>query len=81
MKILHKKEKKILKSVSLFFTKEEALQLISYLDDLIKNPSHQHSHLESDDYANEMTVWLYDKENFKDLPPKVKKLIEEDVWE
>ena len=81
MKILNLEDKKILSSVDLFFTKEEALQLISYLNDLIKNPSHQHSHLENDDYNREITVWLYDKENFDDLPPKVKILIEKNIWE
>ncbi|MFA6119204.1 MAG: hypothetical protein WCT85_06035 [Parachlamydiales bacterium] len=81
MKILNLEEKKILDSVDLFFTKEEALQLISYLNDLVKNPSHQHSHLESDDYSNEITVWLYDKENFDDLPSKVKKMLEDNIWE
>lgn len=80
MKILNLENKKILDSVSLFFSKEEALQLLAYLEDLIENPSYQHSHLENSDYSNEITIWVYDKENFNDLPPKVKKLIKENLW-
>ena len=81
MRILNLKEKKTLDLLSIFLTKNEAIQLIEYLEDLIQNPSHQHSHLSSDDYKKEITVWLYDNENFDKLPPNVKELIHDDKWE
>ena len=80
MRIVNLKEKQTLDSLSIFFTKDEARQLISYLEVLIEDSSRQHSHLSSDDYQKEITLWIYDKKNFNELPPKVQKLIQEDTW-
>ena len=80
MKIVDTIKNKILDDISICLTKDEALQMIGYLENLIKNPSHQHSHLSSEDYKKEITLWVYDEENISKLPPKIKKLIELDEW-
>ena len=80
MKILDLNSKQKLNNISIFLTKEEILQMKSYLDDLIKNPSHQHSHFSSEDYKNEITLWLYEINSIDTLPKKVQEFIKYDKW-
>lgn len=78
MRILNDETNRKLNNVSLFLTKEEALQLRSYLNQLLDNPKLQHAHLSSEDYQKEITICLYDAKNLNTLHARAKKLIEED---
>ncbi len=78
MRILDEESDKKLDEVSIFLTKEEAVQMLGYLENLIKNPSHQHSHLSSIDYQKEITICIYDTQNIESFHPRAKKLILKD---
>ncbi len=78
MRILDDESDKKLDTVSIFLTKEEAIQLQSYLSQLLNNPKLQHSHLSSTDYQKEITICLYDEQNLGDLNPRSIRLIKED---
>lgn len=78
MRILDDESDKKLDNVSIFLTKEEAVQLRGYLNQLLDNPKLQHSHLSSADYQKEITVCLYDEKNLENLNQRSIKLIKED---
>jgi len=65
-------------NLSIFLTKDEAIQMIGYLEDLVKNPSSHHAHLTSEDYQKEITICIYDQQNIDSFHPRAKKLIVED---
>lgn len=79
MRILDEGSDKKLDNVSIFLTKAEAYQFISYLSQLLDNPKLHHAHLSSSDYKKEITVCIYDNENLKDFHSRAIKLIKEDV--
>ena len=64
MRILNDEDDKSLKLVSVLLTKDEALQMVGYLEDLIQGNT-DHAHVMSDDYSKEITLSLYDQKNFK----------------
>ena len=78
MRILDGESDKKLDNVSIFLTAEEALQLRSYLDQLLENPKLQHSHLSSADYQKEITICVYDIQNLNHFDKRTKKLLKED---
>lgn len=78
MRILDDESDKKLDNVSIFLTKEEAVQLRGYLDQLLDNPKLQHSHMSSSDYQKEITICLYDEKNLDSLNQRSIKLIRED---
>lgn len=78
MKILDEDSNKKLDLVSIFLTKEEAIQLRGYLTQLIEHPELQHAHLSSQDYQKEITICLYDPKNLDSFHPRAIKLIKED---
>ena len=78
MRILDDETDKKLDNVSIFLTKEEAMQFRSYLSQLLDNPKLQHSHLSSADYQKEITICLYDEKNLANLNPRSIQLIKED---
>ena len=78
MRILDDGSDKKLNNISIFLTKEEAIQLRGYLNKLLDNPELQHSHLSSADYKKEITICLYD-EKLEGLNKRSIKLIEEDL--
>lgn len=65
-------------NISIFLTKDEALQMIGYLEDLIENPDNHHAHLSSEDYQKEITMCVYDQKNIDSFHPRARKLIIED---
>ena len=75
MRILDDESDKKLDNVSIFLTKEEAVQLRGYLNQLISNPALQHSHLSSADYKKEITVCIYKEDNLSSFDERSKKLI------
>ena len=67
LRILDDEADKKLDNISLFLTKEEAVQLRGYLNQLLDNPKLQHSHLSSADCKKEITLCLYDEKNLENL--------------
>ena len=67
MRILDDESDKKLDNVTLFLTKEEVVQLQSYLNQLLENPKFQHFHLSSVDYQKEITICLYDEKNLENF--------------
>jgi hypothetical protein len=78
LRILDDDSDKKLDNASIFLTKEEAVQLRGYLNQLLDNPKLQHRHLSSTDYQKEITICLYDEKNLENLNQRSIKLIKED---
>ena len=75
MRILDQESDKKLDNIIIFFTKEEAIQLKSYLNQLLDKPELHHSHLSSADYQKEITVCVYREDNISSFDDRSKKLI------
>ncbi len=71
---------KKLDNITLFLTEGEALQLASYLKQLLEKPKEKglHFHLSSEDYQKEITVCIYNPENITEFHPRAQKLIIDD---
>ena len=78
MRILDDESDKKLDSVSIFLTKEEAIQLRGYLTQLLDNSKLQHSHLSSADCQKEITICLYDEKHLENFHSRSIKLIQKD---
>ena len=78
MRILDDESDKKLDTVSIFLTKNEARQLVAYLNALLQNPQLHHQHLSSDDYKKEVTVCVYDEKKLEGFHQRAIKLIEKD---
>jgi hypothetical protein len=78
LRILDDASDKKLDHVSVFLTKEEAIHLRGYLNQLLDNPKLQHFHLSSSDYQKEINICLYDDNNIENLSQRSIKLIRED---
>jgi hypothetical protein len=78
LRILDNDADKKLDTISIFLTKEEAVQLRGYLNQLIDKPKLQHAHLSSEDCKKEITVCIYDKKNLECFHPRSVQLIEKD---
>ena len=78
MRILDDESDKKMDNISIFLTKEEAIQLRGYLTQLLENPKLQHSHLSSADYQKEITICLYDEKRLENFNERSIKLIKED---
>jgi hypothetical protein len=68
-----------LDGVGLYLIREEAIQLQSYLEQLLADPGMHHAHLSSYDYQKEVTVSIYDVANLEGFDERSKKLIKEDI--
>jgi len=78
MRILDDESNKKVESVSILLTRKEAIQMNSYLDEVIANPELQHFHLSSEDYQKEITISIYDPEDLEKFHPRFKRLIIQD---
>jgi hypothetical protein len=78
LRILDDESDRKLDNVSIFLTKEEAVQLRGYLNQLLDDSKLQHCHLSSKDYQKEITICLYDEKNLESLNQRSIKLIKED---
>ena len=77
MIILDEDTNKSLNNITILLTKNETMQMIGYLEELLLNTEqNEHYHLNNDNFTKEITMSLYDKngciENFND---KYKKII------
>ncbi len=77
MRIFDDEGDKKLDMVSLFLTREEALQLESYLKQFLNKEIDKglHFHLSSENYQKEITICIYDPKNTNKLHPRAQKLI------
>lgn len=78
MRILDNESYEKLDNVTLYFTREEAMQLKSYLNQLLDAPDSQHRHLSSSDYQKEVTICIYEEDQLDGFSPRSIKLIKED---
>ncbi|NGX42846.1 MAG: hypothetical protein K940chlam7_01134 [Chlamydiae bacterium] len=78
MRILNEDNDKKIDCVSIFLTRDEAIQMIGFLKDLMNNPKNHHAHLSSGDYQKEITLCLYDLQDIESFHPRAKKLILKD---
>ena len=79
MRILDDQNNKKLDRVGLYLTRDEAIQLKGYLEQLLSDPDMHHAHLSSDDYQKDVTVSIYDQTNLRGFDDRSKKLIREDA--
>ena len=68
---------KNLVNTTILLTKNEAIQLMGYLEDLLSNTEqNEHYHLNNDNFSKEITIALYDKKgNLDSFATKYKTLI------
>ncbi len=78
MRILDKDSDKSLNNVLLYLSYSQALEFRDSLNDLLKRPLNNHSHVSSDDYKKEITVCIYDTDNLCGFNERSKKLIKRD---
>ena len=64
-------------NITILLTKNEATQMIGYLEELLSNTEQNvHYHLNNDNFSKEITIALYDKQNnSNNFAEKYKKLI------
>lgn len=65
-------------NITIYLTMEEASEMNSSLNELIKNPHNNHAHISSSDYGKEVTVCIYDKNNLTEFDQRSVDLIEND---
>ncbi|MBP7074896.1 MAG: hypothetical protein KBA81_05870 [Rhabdochlamydiaceae bacterium] len=75
MRILNDESNEKLDNVSIFLTREEAIQFRGYLNQLLENPKLHHSHLSSSDYKKEITICIYEEDNITSFNERSRKLI------
>ncbi|MBE7034163.1 MAG: hypothetical protein E7406_08070 [Ruminococcaceae bacterium] len=80
MRILDEDRNKALNNITLLLTKEEAMQILSDLDDLVNGDTKgDHYHINNNDFSKEITVALYDENKIDDFFSKrYEKLIKYD---
>lgn len=61
MRILNEDNGKAIDRALLCLTREEALELMSSLKEVLEKPESYHSHIPSNDYKKELTICLYDE--------------------
>lgn len=74
MRILDNETSRPLTNVTLYLTREEALQLEGALQDLLATGEH-HSHLNDAEYVRELTVAVYTSKNLDQFDERSRRLI------
>lgn len=75
MKIYDENSKRVLLSMTIFLTPEEARELADSADDLATNPQHHHHHINDKTFQQEVTLAVYTRENFNQFDEESRKLI------
>ena len=75
MIIYDRENKKVLDSITLYLTPEEASELADDAKDLSKNPGKHHAHINDKDYKNEIVVTVYTESNIDQFDEESKLLI------
>ena len=63
MRLFDERNDQALEEFTLYLERQEAEQLVSYIEQLLADPSIHHIHLSSPDYQRELTVTIYDVNN------------------
>ncbi len=79
LRILNDESDQRLDKVSVFLTKQEAVQLRGYLNQLLEDPKLQHFHLSNLDCSKEITICIYDEQDFKNFDQRTIRLLKEDL--
>jgi len=76
MRILDEKTNKGVNLLTLLLKKQEAEQLVAYLNLLLESESSKdHHHLSNDDYSKEITIALYEENDIEHFSDRCKELI------
>ena len=75
MKIYDNKNDKVLSSITLYLSPNDAADLAWAADDLAKNPDNHHMHVTSEDGSVEITVAVHTEENFDQFDKRSKEII------
>ena len=79
MRILDEMTNKSTNNLTVLLEKNEAIQLIGYLEELVTNDSiAEHYHLNNADYSKEITIALYDVNRLDGFSERYKTLIIDD---
>lgn len=79
MRILDESSDKPLNNIILYLTKTEASELLDSLNEIIKKPSNNHTHISGENYQKELTVCIYDTQDLNGFDDRSKKLIINDI--
>ena len=79
MRMLDEATNKSISNLTLLLEKEEAVQLLGYLEELLSEEGkHAHYHLNTVDYSKELTIALYDKGELDSFSDRYQMLIMHD---
>jgi hypothetical protein len=65
MRILDLDSNKSLANIIIYLTNLEAIELRDTLNEILKKPLNNHSHIPSEDFQKELTVCIYDTNNLE----------------
>lgn len=79
MRIFDNDNEQVLRNVSIFLTLDEAREIVSSIEGLIRSfkSDADHVHLNDDSFQHEMTVCLYDETNLNGFNARAKVLIQD----
>jgi hypothetical protein len=66
-------------SVTLYLTRQEAINLSAAITALLDGPRDRHEHVDSDDFKRELTICLYDASDLSGFNDRSRRLIELDT--
>ena len=79
MRILDEDNDRACGNVTLYLTKQEAVNLSSSVAALLEGPMDRHEHIDSDDFKRELTICLYDPSDLSAFNVRSRRLIELDL--
>ena len=79
MKIYDPETKRVLSSVTLFLTPQEAAELASDAQDLADHPEKHHHHIENNNHSAEIIVAVYTRENIKQFDSESRSVIGNEI--
>lgn len=79
MRIFDNDNEQVLRNVSIFLTLDEAREMVSSVESLIRSfkSDADHIHLNDDTFQHEITLCLYDEANLKSFNARAKILIQD----
>lgn len=75
MRIYDDENKRVLNSVTLFLTPQEASEMASDLRDLSDHPEKYHHHINNNDYSNEIIVSVYTDDNINQFDEESRRIL------
>jgi hypothetical protein len=78
VRILDEDSDRSCENITLFLTKQEAVNLSGAVAALLEGPLDRHEHVDSDDFKKELTVCIYDASDLSGLNDRSRRLIELD---